>query len=174
MSNIRNSTYKLCIININVTLKRDGLFTPYQSNCIAASHRGKNVTLDIIGYMKFLFGGTQWTNPFHQEKIYLSVVRAHWSTASVGVGEVVPLIVPGLDQISDGLVPVTSNTHSIIHLYSTKGILTCTLSMLRAKYFRVERCVTFLKWLKGFGPSISWLSLDRDPKRIVKPKSQLT
>lgn len=45
----------------------------------------------------------------------LCVVRAHGSAASVRVGEVVPLIVPGPDQISDGLVPVTSNTYPIIH-----------------------------------------------------------
>lgn len=52
----------------------------------------------------------------HKRKsTYLSVVRAHRPTASVRVGEVVPLIVPGPDQISDGLVPFTSNTHSIIH-----------------------------------------------------------
>lgn len=47
--------------------------------------------------------------------IYLCVVRAHGSAASVRVGEVVPLIVPGPDQIGDGLVPVASNTYPIIH-----------------------------------------------------------
>lgn len=29
-----------------------------------------------------------------------------------------PLLVPGLDQISDGLVPVTSSKHSVFHLHT--------------------------------------------------------
>lgn len=46
---------------------------------------------------------------------HLSVVGAHRSTASVGVGEAVALSVPGADQIRDGEEPVTPNTCSVLH-----------------------------------------------------------
>lgn len=49
-----------------------------------------------------------------QIKPYLSIVRAHGSTASVRVGELVPLIIPGPDQVSDGLVPATVDHESIL------------------------------------------------------------
>lgn len=51
----------------------------------------------------------------------------------------------------------------------------CIKSCLFVQRFIVSPMhYTFLRWLTGFGPCISWLVLDRDPKRIVKPKSPLT
>lgn len=38
--------------------------------------------------------------------LYLCVVRTHWPTAPVRVREILPLLIPGLEQSSDGLVPV--------------------------------------------------------------------
>lgn len=86
-------------------------------------------------------------NPFN---LYLYVVRA--PAASVRVGEVVPLIVPGPDQVSDGPVPVTSDTHSVIQRH---------LRCYSEAVLHMQLCTTFLKPPTGFGPCVSWLVSDQ-------------
>ena len=77
----------------------------------------KNIFLEDIFYVNHVKCSSLKTL-----KLYLSVVRAHRSTASVWVGEMMPLIMPRPDKFCNGLVPVTSITHQNIHQHTVHAV----------------------------------------------------